>query len=169
MQTYRYTIETIADTKPCLIAVNEQNKICWLGFSDDPKFLVSEASRDLKSDQFLEDKTALSTIVNTLKTNVKNGDYSDLNIHFKGTPFQESVWNELLKIPCGKTVSYQDIANKIGNPKAVRAVGTAVGANLVSLIIPCHRVIKKDGIIHNYRWGVDVKKDLLKTENALLA
>lgn len=82
----------------------------------------------------------------------------------EGTPFQLAVWKELNKIPFAKTVSYQFIAEKIGNPKANRAVGTAVGANPVSILIPCHRVIQASGTTGNYRWGVDRKCALLDAE-----
>lgn len=86
------------------------------------------------------------------------------SIFNKGTPFQQSVWNELLKIPRGETRTYEDIARAIGKPKAVRAVGTAVGKNSLAVIVPCHRVIRKDGSIGEYRWGIAKKKKLLESE-----
>ena len=82
----------------------------------------------------------------------------------KGTDFQKTVWRELLEIPSGKTVSYGSIARKIGRPKAFRAVGSAVGANPISLLIPCHRVVPETGGIGNYRWGSDRKQALLEME-----
>ncbi|MEN8791760.1 MAG: MGMT family protein [Lentimonas sp.] len=82
----------------------------------------------------------------------------------EGTPFQLSVWKALNEIPLGKTVSYQYIAEKIDRPKATRAVGTAVGANPISILIPCHRVIQASGAIGNYRWGADRKLALLDAE-----
>jgi O-6-methylguanine DNA methyltransferase len=82
----------------------------------------------------------------------------------QGTKFQQSVWRELSKIPLGETVSYQTIAKRIGNPKANRAVGSAVGANPISLLIPCHRVIQASGTVGNYRWGADRKLALLDAE-----
>lgn len=82
----------------------------------------------------------------------------------EGTPFQMRVWEELRKIPAGKTVSYAYIAERIGRPKAVRAVGNAVGANPLAMIIPCHRVLPSSGKIGNYRWGRAKKKLLLDWE-----
>lgn len=82
----------------------------------------------------------------------------------RGTPFQVSVWSELLKIPIGITATYTDIAQAIGSPKALRAVGSAVGANPVSILIPCHRILPKAGGIGNYYWGSALKKKLLDLE-----
>lgn len=82
----------------------------------------------------------------------------------KGTDFQKSVWHQLTRIDFGETRSYQDIANAIGNPKAVRAVGLANGKNPISIIVPCHRVIGKDGKLTGYAGGVDRKQWLLKHE-----
>lgn len=83
---------------------------------------------------------------------------------FSGTDFQVKVWNALLEIPYGKTESYSSIALRIGHPRADRAVGTAVGSNKVSIIVPCHRVIQASGRIGNYGGGVERKKYLLALE-----
>lgn len=85
-----------------------------------------------------------------------------LDLH--GTPFQLSVWQALLQIEYGETVSYTDIAVKIGKPSAVRAVGTAIGANPILLIVPCHRVIAKSGALAGFRGGLDMKQQLLRLE-----
>ena len=84
------------------------------------------------------------------------------------TPFQRSVWKALQKIPVGETRSYQWVAKKIGKPKAVRAVGQAVGANPIPIIIPCHRVIRSDGTIGGFSSGLKWKRFLLTTENPKL-
>jgi len=81
-----------------------------------------------------------------------------------GTPFQLAVWKAMIAIPKGTTVSYQDIANSIGNPLAVRAVGTAIGHNPISIHVPCHRVIRTGGGLGGYLWGLDVKRALLREE-----
>lgn len=83
-----------------------------------------------------------------------------------GNPLQVEVWNELAKIPYGTTVSYKEIATRIGRPEATRAVANAIGRNQISVIIPCHRVIGSDGALHGYRWGVEVKAALLAQEKA---
>jgi len=88
----------------------------------------------------------------------------DLPLDVQGTSFQKQVWNELSKIPYGKTYSYSDIAKKIKNDKAVRAVGTANGRNPLSLIVPCHRVIAADGTLGGYAGGLFIKEKLLHLE-----
>jgi methylated-DNA-[protein]-cysteine S-methyltransferase len=88
----------------------------------------------------------------------------DLPLDVQGTSFQKQVWNELSKIPYGKTYSYSDIAKKIKNDKAVRAVGTANGRNPLSLIVPCHRVIAADGTLGGYAGGLSIKEKLLRLE-----
>ncbi len=87
-----------------------------------------------------------------------------LPFDISGTPFQLQVWNELCKIPFGKTATYSEVATNIGNPKAVRAVGGAIGSNPLSIVIPCHRVIGKNGSLTGYSGGLDVKKRLLDLE-----
>lgn len=89
----------------------------------------------------------------------------DIALQQKGTLFQESVWNELTKIPYGKTVSYLHLAKMIGNEKAVRAVGTTNGRNNIAIVIPCHRVIGSDGSLTGYAGGLWRKKWLLEHEN----
>jgi AraC family transcriptional regulator of adaptative response/methylated-DNA-[protein]-cysteine methyltransferase len=89
---------------------------------------------------------------------------SPVTILLSGTPFQLKVWNELLKIPFGKTIAYNDIAIKLGDKNASRAVGTAVGQNKIAYLIPCHRVIAKNGKLSNFRWGIERKKQLLAWE-----
>ena len=83
-----------------------------------------------------------------------------------GTPFQLSVWAALQTIPKGETTTYSQIAELIDRPKAARAVGTAIGANPIAFVIPCHRVIKSDGSLGGYRWGVACKMEMLKYERS---
>jgi len=83
----------------------------------------------------------------------------------EGTDFQTKVWNELCNIPYAKTISYQELAERIGNPKSVRAVGTTNGRNPLSIFIPCHRVIGKNGKLTGYAGGLDVKQFLLRHES----
>jgi len=91
----------------------------------------------------------------------------DLPLDLRGTDFQQSVWAALLRIPFGQTCTYSDIAQEIGNEKAVRAVGTACGANPLLIVVPCHRVIGKDGGMHGFaaEGGISTKKQLLKHES----
>jgi AraC family transcriptional regulator of adaptative response/methylated-DNA-[protein]-cysteine methyltransferase len=90
----------------------------------------------------------------------------DMPLDIRGTAFQQRVWKALTRIPAGKTASYADIARKIGKPSAVRAVAQACAANNLAIAIPCHRVVKTDGGLSGYRWGVARKKELLAREEA---
>ena len=85
-----------------------------------------------------------------------------------GTPFQVSVWEALRAIPLGETVTYGELARRIGRPDAARAVGSAVGANRIGYQVPCHRVIRGDGRISEFRWGADLKRRLLERESSLV-
>lgn len=89
----------------------------------------------------------------------------DLPLDVRGTVFQRRVWQALRKIPPGRTASYTEIARRIGSPKSVRAVAQACGANALAVVIPCHRVVRNDGALSGYRWGVERKKALLDKES----
>lgn len=91
----------------------------------------------------------------------------DVPMLMLGTDFQKSVWEGLIKIPYGETASYLELAKNIANEKAVRAVATANGANAISILIPCHRIIGSDGSLTGYAGGLDVKRKLLEIENNL--
>jgi methylated-DNA-[protein]-cysteine S-methyltransferase len=95
----------------------------------------------------------------------KKREIFDLELDLQGTDFQKRVWNELLKIPFGKTMSYKELTIKLGNIKAIRAVAAANGANPVSIIVPCHRVIGSDGSLTGYAGGLWRKKWLLEHES----
>ena len=92
------------------------------------------------------------------------GDFSHIPLDVKGTAFQEACWRELRRIPPGETRSYAQIAAAAGNPKAVRAAGSANGANNVAVLIPCHRVIRSDGSLGGYAYGLEIKRKLLEKE-----
>lgn len=90
-----------------------------------------------------------------------------IQISVKGTDFQRNVWNALCEIPVGSTATYAQIAQKVGKSKAVRAVGTAIGANPVAWLIPCHRVLRTDGGLGGYRWGLELKMKMLEREKKI--
>ena len=91
---------------------------------------------------------------------------SETPLFLIGAPFQIKVWEALLNIPSGHVTTYSEIAEAIGNPRAVRAVGTAVGRNPVSWLIPCHRALRKSGGLGGYHWGLPVKRAMLAWESA---
>ncbi len=94
------------------------------------------------------------------------GGSGETRLHLMGGPFQIKVWEALLQVPSGHVTTYSDIARAIGHPSAMRAVGTAVGRNPVSWIIPCHRALRKAGGLGGYHWGLDVKRAMLAWEAA---
>jgi methylated-DNA-[protein]-cysteine S-methyltransferase len=93
----------------------------------------------------------------------------DIPLLFVGSEFQKNVWNELLQIPYGKTMTYLDLSKKINNEKAIRAVASANGANAISIIVPCHRIIGSDGKLIGYAGGLKAKSQLLSIENVRLS
>ncbi len=101
-------------------------------------------------------------VIDSLFSGQPDGQHSPLSLHVAGTNFQVAVWRALLRIPPGRLASYSQIARALGHPKAPRAVGNAIGANPVALIIPCHRVIQQSGALGGYRWGT-VKKQMVQT------
>ena len=95
-------------------------------------------------------------------------DGSEVKLHMIGAPFQIKVWEALLSVPSGHVTTYSEIAKRIGNAKAVRAVGTAVGRNPISWLIPCHRALRRDGELGGYHWGLPLKRAMLAYESARL-
>ncbi|MDB6064017.1 MAG: cysteine methyltransferase [Pedosphaera sp.] len=91
-----------------------------------------------------------------------------LPLHFAGTDFQERVWREIARVPYGKTISYSELADKAGAPLAIRAAGTNTGLNPISIIIPCHRVVGKNGGMGGYAGGLERKRHLLELENSTI-
>jgi len=98
----------------------------------------------------------------------KNEVKNEIKLHIKASKFQIDVWKRLLQIPNGVLTTYSEIAHKLGNPKACRAVGNAVGKNPIAIIIPCHRIIKKSGEFGNYKWGITRKIDIINWEKTQL-
>lgn len=147
--------------------------VCWLGF------MVSKEDGAYKGDgfkrmkeyfphsKFVRDDSQTKDMMTTIMQAWDQDTLEELQLDLRGTEFQKSVWKALLNIPKGHVISYGDVANDIGKPKASRAVGSAVGENPVSLIVPCHRVVQKSGALGNYGWGTGLKKKILEEENAL--
>ena len=121
------------------------------------------------TDEFLEDENGVTDPYCLQLAAYFKGEREsfDFPLDLSSTAFQDSVWKALMEIPYGITQSYQDIADKIGRPRAVRAVGTAIGQNPALIIIPCHRVIRKNGTLAGFREGIEMKKKLLKLEAAI--
>jgi O-6-methylguanine DNA methyltransferase len=110
--------------------------------------------------------TQSDEMANTVQRVLFEGYDHPLNLDLRGTEFQLKVWKAIMQVPFGETISYQQLAANIGQPEAVRAVATAVGQNPMAVIIPCHRIIHKDGTIGEYHWGRELKEKLLEWEKA---
>lgn len=119
---------------------------------------------ELKDIEIKETKLILKTISEIKEYLEGKRKEFDIPIKLQGTKFQKKVWNELLKIPYGETCSYKDIAIRINNEKGVRAVGMANHNNPIAIIVPCHRVIGKNGKLVGYAGGIDIKSKLLEIE-----
>ena len=147
---------------PLLIAATAQG-ICRLTFDEDESVL----KRRFPNATVIPDDGTISAWAEGALTAIEHpAQTPELPIDVRGTAFQEAVWKELRKIPLGETRSYADIAAAVGQPQAVRAVGTANGSNPVAVLVPCHRVIRSDGTLGGYAGGLDRKRKLLAAEGA---
>jgi AraC family transcriptional regulator, regulatory protein of adaptative response / methylated-DNA-[protein]-cysteine methyltransferase len=154
----------------CLLAITGRG-ICGLSFVPEGRRVqVLKELRDRWTGATLREASgATQPFVGRLFVGSAKKPRAPLQLLLKGTNFQIKVWEALMRIPEGNVVSYEDLARSIGSPKASRAVGSAVGKNPVAYIIPCHRVIRREGIIGNYHWGPERKKALLGWEWARTA
>ena len=150
---------------PALIMGTEKG-ICGIGFSSEfgPEVALADLKGRWPNATFVEDPTALRPMADAAFPTEAGSDPAPL--YLIGAPFQIKVWEALLSIPTGHVTTYSDIARHIGHPKAVRAVGTAVGRNPISWLIPCHRALRKSGGLGGYHWGLPVKRAMLAWETA---
>lgn len=147
------------------LVANTKKGICFLGFEDKNENSFKDMQSRFKLAQFKKQQTNLQKKV--IQIFLGQSSLDQIKLHLKGTSFQLQVWQALLKIPRGQLSSYQKLSNAIGNPKANRAVGSAVGKNPVSYLIPCHRVIQSTGVFGNYHWGPERKKLMIAREKLL--
>ena len=141
--------------------------VCFAQFGDDADGLRAELAREFPKAARVESagSAQLDAWIEALDAHLSRSvPMPDLPLDLQGTSFQMRVWRFLQGIPLGETRSYADVAQAIGAPKATRAVGTACGANRVAVLVPCHRVLRGDGALGGYRWGLERKRALLKTE-----
>ncbi|MCZ6664496.1 MAG: bifunctional DNA-binding transcriptional regulator/O6-methylguanine-DNA methyltransferase Ada [Gammaproteobacteria bacterium] len=141
--------------------------VCAILLGDDADSLVEELETRFPRATLSEPEPGFTDLVERVVAFVDNPSGTGnlgLPLDIRGTAFQRRVWEALQKIPAGKTASYKDIAVRIGSPKAVRAVAQACRSNALALAIPCHRVVRSDGGLSGYRWGIDRKRQLLSQE-----
>jgi AraC family transcriptional regulator, regulatory protein of adaptative response / methylated-DNA-[protein]-cysteine methyltransferase len=149
-----------------LVAATEKG-VCAIQFGDDPDALLRNLQDAFPKAQLVGGDKGFEQLVAKVVGFVEAPQRGlDLPLHVRGTAFQQKVWRALRKIKPGKTASYTEIAKKIGEPNAVRAVAQACGANPLAVAIPCHRVVRRDGALSGYRWGVERKRALLAKEAA---
>lgn len=144
--------------------------VCWLSFVEadaDRSSAIAAMQAHWHQSNLVEQAAATKNIADTIFTPIK--EKQKLHVVVKGTNFQVKVWEALLRIPPGTVTTYKQVAESIGNPNALQAVGSAVGANHIAYLIPCHRVIRKDGILGEYRWQPVRKKSMIGLEMARYA
>jgi AraC family transcriptional regulator of adaptative response/methylated-DNA-[protein]-cysteine methyltransferase len=147
-----------------LVAQSERG-VCAILLGDDPHQLVCDLQDKFRRANLIGADHAFEQLIAKVIGFIEAPAMGlDLPLDVRGTAFQERVWQALREIPAGSTASYADIAQRIGAPKAVRAVAQACGANSIAVAIPCHRVVRSDGNLSGYRWGVERKRQLLERE-----
>ena len=161
----RYTV-LATELGKMLIATTERG-VCAVRFGESEAALVRELKQEFGSAEINRDDQRLEQVAAQVKQ-LLSGSAATANIpiDIQGTAFQQLVWETLRKIPAGETRSYAQVAASIGRPKAVRAVANACGSNPVAVVVPCHRVVHKNGGMSGYRWGVKRKKMLLEKEHS---
>lgn len=139
--------------------------ICAIALDDDPEILLQQLQDDSPKATLLGGDREFEQFVALVIGFIEQPKIGlDLPLDLRGTAFQHRVWQALMQIPAGGKVSYSDIAERIGAPKAVRAVAQACRANKVAVAVPCHRVVRNDGSLSGYRWGIERKRALLERE-----
>jgi len=148
-----------------ILVARSAKGVCAILLGDDPDLLARELQDRFPRAEFIGADAEFEKLVAKIVGFVEAPALGlDLPLDVRGTAFQQRVWQALRKIPAGSTVSYSTIAQRIGAPKSVRAVAQACAANAIALAIPCHRVVRQDGALSGYRWGVERKRALLERE-----
>jgi AraC family transcriptional regulator of adaptative response/methylated-DNA-[protein]-cysteine methyltransferase len=148
---------------PMLVAATEKG-VCRLSFNENGE----ELRKRFPKAELVEGGAEFAALLERVIAAVEQpGKAAHIPLDVKGTAFQEAVWQELRRIPPGETRTYAEIAAAVGRPGAVRAAGSANGANNVAVLIPCHRVIRTDGSLGGYAYGLEIKQELLEREGGL--
>jgi AraC family transcriptional regulator of adaptative response/methylated-DNA-[protein]-cysteine methyltransferase len=162
-QTIRFV--TVATPIGWALVAATRRGICMTALADDRESLVAALRQRFPAAELLAEDTGLRDWADRIVRFITAPDRSlDLPLDIQGTAFQTRVWRALQKIPLGKTASYTEIAAALGQPNAVRAIAQACAANKLAVLVPCHRVVRSDGDLAGYRWGVERKRALLAAE-----
>ncbi len=145
-----------------------QRGICAIFLGEDTQVLRDQLAAEFPRIELQADQASLQRELSQVIGFIdKDSSEGVINLDIGGTAFEQKVWQALCGIPAGKTRSYGDVARDLGVPEAVRAVAGACAANVLAIAIPCHRVVRSDGSISGYRWGVERKRALLAEESAM--
>jgi AraC family transcriptional regulator of adaptative response/methylated-DNA-[protein]-cysteine methyltransferase len=148
-----------------ILVAQSKRGICTILLGDDPAVLVQELKAKFPAANLVSGDKAFQKLISQVVSLIEApGHRIDLPLDIRGTTFQRQVWEVLRSIPSGETLSYTEVAERLGAPKSVRAVAQACAANVLAVAIPCHRVVRNDGALSGYRWGVDRKRILLDRE-----
>ncbi len=148
-----------------LLVASSDKGLCMVSTGRSEKDLIGRLKSQFPAATTIRDDRSLAGLRRSVERRVEGRDLDKkLPLDLQGTPFQVSVWREMLKIPAGSTRSYADVARRIGRPKAFRAVAQACGANPVPIVVPCHRVVASGGKLGGYTGGIEKKISLLASE-----
>jgi AraC family transcriptional regulator of adaptative response/methylated-DNA-[protein]-cysteine methyltransferase len=150
-----------------ILVASSEKGVCCITLGDDPHLLFEDLQNRFRKAALIGGDADFAKLVAKVVGFVEAPKPGlDLPLDIRGTAFQQRVWQALREIPLGSTATYSEVARKTGSPKSVRAVAGACAANSIAVVIPCHRVVRSDGNISGYRWGVDRKRTLLDRETA---
>lgn len=150
-----------------ILVASSARGVCAIALGDDPELLLRELQDRFPNAQLIGGDATFEQLVARVVGFIETPALGlDLPLDVRGSAFQQRVWQALRDIPAGSTVSYSELARRIGSPKAARAVAGACATNPLALAIPCHRVVRSDGALSGYRWGVARKRALLEREAA---
>ena len=148
-----------------ILVASSLKGVCCITLGDAPELLLVDLQHRFHNAKIIGGDGSFEKLIALVVGFVEAPQLGlDLPLDIRGTAFQQRVWQALRKIPSGSTASYSDIARMIGSPKSVRAVAGACAANSISLAIPCHRIVRSDGHLSGYRWGIERKRSLLARE-----
>ena len=148
-----------------VLSAATEHGVCWVALGDDPAELERDLRRRFAKARIARDDAAVRALSQMVVAWIERGHSStSVPLELLGTRFQLRVWQALRALAPGQTITYGQLASQLGLPGAARAVGTACGQNPIAVVVPCHRVVRQDGELGGYRWGIERKRELLRRE-----
>jgi AraC family transcriptional regulator of adaptative response/methylated-DNA-[protein]-cysteine methyltransferase len=152
-----------------MLIAQTNDGVCAIFIDDDKEFLLTTLKSRFPIWKIIEDYVLMDKLSDQIISCIDgNAAISNLKLDIHGTNFQKKVWEQICSIPVGCTTTYTALANQLGVPKSCRAVANACAANKIAVFVPCHRVLKLDGSIAGYRWGIKRKLELLRRERVTI-